>query len=59
MTALDGASVVRHSNHHLFEVRFPLHFQAAETRDRAGKTYPQGLKPNIFSIVYGPTKVVP
>jgi hypothetical protein len=33
----------------------------------AGKTYPfdklragsQGLKPDVFSIVYGPTKVVP
>jgi hypothetical protein len=36
-------------------------------RDRAGKTYPfdklragsQGLKPDVFSIIYGPTKVVP
>jgi hypothetical protein len=24
-----------------------------------GKATPQGLKPNIFSIIYGPTKVVP
>jgi hypothetical protein len=36
-------------------------------RDRAGKTYPfdklragpQGLKPDVFSIIYGPNKVVP
>jgi hypothetical protein len=35
--------------------------------DRAGKTYPfdklragsQGLKPDVFSILYGPTKVAP
>jgi hypothetical protein len=40
-------SGVRHSNRHLFEVRFPPSFsggnQAAETRDRAGKDVPQGL----------------
>jgi hypothetical protein len=23
------------------------------------KAIPQGLKPNLFSIIYGPTKVVP
>jgi hypothetical protein len=43
-------------------------------RDQAGKAYPfdklprpagagragsQGLKPDVFSIIYGPTKVVP
>jgi hypothetical protein len=36
-------------------------------RNRTGKTYPfdklragsQGLKPDVFSIIYGPTKVVP
>jgi hypothetical protein len=35
--------------------------------NRSGKTYPfdklragsQGLKPDAFSIIYGPTKVVP
>jgi hypothetical protein len=26
---------------------------------RAGQQIPQGLKPVVFSIVYGPTKVVP
>jgi len=27
--------------------------------DEASKSVPQGLKPDVFSIVYGPTKVVP
>jgi hypothetical protein len=30
-----------------------------KSRVRAGKEAPQGLKPNLFSIVYGTTKVVP
>jgi hypothetical protein len=26
---------------------------------RAGNAVPQGLKPNVFSSIHGPTKVVP
>ena len=42
----EAASVVRHSNRHLFEVRFPSIFRlehAAETGEEAGKDVPQGL----------------
>jgi hypothetical protein len=28
-------------------------------RERAGETYLRGLKPDVFPIIYGPTKVVP
>jgi hypothetical protein len=33
--------------------------QAAENSAPGGKATPQGLKPDVFSIIYGPTKVVP
>jgi hypothetical protein len=33
--------------------------QAAENSRSGKKDVPQGLKPDVFSIVYGPTKVVP
>jgi len=34
--------------------------QAAEKFGRPGRIdVPQGLKPDVFSIIYGPTKVVP
>jgi hypothetical protein len=33
--------------------------QAAENSGPGRKDVPQGLKPNVFSIIYGPTKVVP
>ena len=42
--------------------RSPDFTGCVKTRDRAGKTYlrePQGLKPEVFSIIYGTTKVVP
>jgi hypothetical protein len=33
--------------------------EAAEKLELCRKNVPQGLKPDVFSIVYGPTKVVP
>jgi hypothetical protein len=32
---------------------------AKQAAEKAGKQVPQGLKPDVFSIIYGTTKVVP
>jgi hypothetical protein len=45
--ALEEPSGVRHSDRHLFEVRFPLHFRARTGSGKlgtGGKDVPQGLK---------------
>jgi hypothetical protein len=34
-------------------------FDVINATRRLRKSVPQGLKPDVFSIIYGPTKVVP
>ena len=41
-----------------FRARFAI-AGAKQAAEKAGKQVPQGLKPNVFSIIYGTTLVVP